>query len=82
MRSEYGWSSKGKSWSGMGPLKNHLAQYVGSANYDGYNKEKLAANLARILDEWEVVEFIMKDDGVIPMGDLYNDFTLIKKASR
>jgi len=82
LQSDYGWSKSGKSWTGMGPLKNHLAQYVGSIGYSGYNKDRFSVNLARIIDEWEIVSFVMQPENVIPMNEIYNDFVLIKKVSR
>ena len=30
---KWSWSKKGKLWTGMGPLKNHLRQYVSDSEY-------------------------------------------------
>lgn len=80
--SQNGWSKSGRSWTGMGPLKNHLAQYVGAVDYSGYLNNRYAENLAQIIDEWEIVSFVMQPENVIHMNEIYNDFVLIKKAAK
>ena len=40
---KFGWTKKGKVWTGIGPLRNHLNQYVNTR----------ASRLA----DWEVIEY-------------------------
>ena len=75
----YGWSATGKAWSSMGPLKNHLAQYLPKSPH---YKDQFNRNIGPILENWEIVKFVMSPNDVIPMTDLYNDFEIIKKVSR
>jgi hypothetical protein len=79
--SGYGWSAEGKIWKGMGPLKNHLAQYLPKGD-SGYARGKFNQNIARVVGDWEVVEIVMTEKQTIPMNDLYNDFEIIKRAGK
>lgn len=79
--SGFGWGKEGKIWKGMGPLKNHLAQYLPSGS-SGYAKNKFGANIGKIVGNWEVVEIEMVIKETIPMNDLYNDFEIIKRVSK
>lgn len=76
-----GWSSKGKIWMGIGPVKNHLAQYLPKGKY-GYEVERFQKNIGPIREDWEIVEIEMVVKEVIPMSDLYNDFDIIKRVSK
>ena len=79
MDGKYGWSSQGKAWSSLGPLKNHLAQYLPKSPH---YKDQFNRNIGPILENWEIVKFVMSPNDVIPMTTLYNDFEIIKKASK
>jgi len=54
------WTSKGKTWNGMGPLKSHLNQFMKSKNYskERYNK---------IPENWEVIKIKLIESEVIKM---------------
>lgn len=77
-----GWTPSGKIWQGMGPLKNHLAQYLPPSTTSSYARETFNKNIGPILENWEIVEIEMVAKDIIPMTDLYNDFEVIKRASK
>lgn len=60
------WTTKGKTWNGMGPLKSHLNQFMKSKNY---SKERFN----QIPDNWEVVKikFIEENVEILKAKDLY-----------
>jgi hypothetical protein len=45
----YRWSKKGKIWTGIGPLKSHLRQYVNDNEYSKKYKNNIP-------EEWIVVK--------------------------
>lgn len=77
-----GWTPTGKIWQGMGPLKNHLAQYLPPSTTSSYARETFNKNIGPIIENWEIVEIKMVEADVIPMTDLYNDFEVIKRVSK
>lgn len=76
-----GWGKDGKVWQGMGPLKNHLAQYL--PKYDPYyDSVQFKKNIGGILEDWEIIKIKMVVDDIIPMTDLYNTLEVIKRTSK
>lgn len=48
------WSTKGKSWSGLGPLKLHLRQFCSNSGYS-YKDGSIQSSCSKIVDgerEW------------------------------
>jgi hypothetical protein len=66
-------TTKGKTWTGMGPLKAHLRQYFKykRKSEGGYEWRKLVNNIPT---DWEVVEYIMAPtDTILDARSLYPD---------
>ena len=49
-QTKWGWSSQGKSWSGSGPLRRHLAQYLPTCG---------SSRMTGIPSDWVVVEITL-----------------------
>jgi hypothetical protein len=54
-----GWHARGKSWSGLGPLKVHLSQYLSVNSFRN----------AVIPDNWEIVVFVLAEGATMPAKD-------------
>jgi len=62
------WTTKGKTWNGLGPLKSHLRQFC---NMRGYNDIHTIYN--NIPENWEVVKikYVEEDVETLNAKDLY-----------
>jgi hypothetical protein len=60
------WTTKGKTWSTIGSVKNHLRQFTDGGimrrNYDGTTEVDGFRN--HIPDDWVVVEYVLREDQV------------------
>jgi hypothetical protein len=82
----YSWSKRGKTWTGLGPLKSHLRQYCEELrNYSVHNEDPTKPR--RILknnipETWIVCEFDIATQTTkeYPAKDLYPPSTLIETA--
>ena len=72
-----GWNAKGKVWVGLGPVKNHLAQYLPKNDPNRFQK-----NIGAIRDDWEIIEIEVVFKALIPMTDIYNDFDIIQRVAK
>lgn len=63
------WSKKGKIWTGIGPLKNHLNMFINNE----YNKHGLPST-------WEVIEYEVVETAISvkPVHEIIDPKTLIK----
>lgn len=50
------WKNVGKTWSGLGPVTNHLVMWC-----DKYDYEKRKSVIVDIPDEWEIVKYELKE---------------------
>jgi len=51
------WKKIGKTWSGLGPVTNHLTMWC-----DKYDYKKRKRIIIDIPDEWEIVKYELKED--------------------
>lgn len=58
------WNKSGKTWAGLGPLRNHLQLIITNHN--------------ALPPDWEVVEFTVTESASTPIEDMITDKQLVK----
>ena len=71
---KWGWSDEGKTWSGPGPLRRHLAQFLPGSTY-------CRNGVTGIPEDWIVVEitvdFSMTEDSKTSASAVVDEFPAI-----